>query len=246
MDDLLIYALATFLLAGTIKGVVGIGLPTTAIGVLSQFTDPRLAITLAIFPIVAGNSWQIIRSGNFLSTLKRYGLLGATLATVLLATTFLAPNISTNALILFLGVMIVLFAITSLAFKPPFLPQKHDRTGQIVSGALAGISGGLTAIWAPPLIIYFLARRIDKDEFVRASGVLLLCGSVPLLVGYLNNGLIDGPIAKLSAILIIPTLIGFSLGEVIRRHLDASRFRTAVLVMFLFMGLNLLRRAFFP
>lgn len=51
MDEILIYALLAFLLAGTIKGIVGIGLPTTSIGILSQVTDPRLAITLAVFPI---------------------------------------------------------------------------------------------------------------------------------------------------------------------------------------------------
>ena len=45
--------------------------------------------------------------------------------------------------------------------------------------------------------------------------------------------------------MVVPTLIGFALGERLRRHLDASRFRLAVLVMFLVMGLNLLREAFF-
>jgi len=245
MDEILIYALLAFLLAGTIKGVVGIGLPTTSIGILSQITDPRLAITLSIFPIVAGNAWQILRSGRIIATLKRYGLLGAALAIVLLATTFLAPNISTNTLVIVLGVMIVLFSITSLAVTLPYLSDKYDNIGQVIAGALAGISGGLTAIWAPPIVMYFLARRIEKDEFVRASGVLLLCGSLPLLVGYLYNGMIDAPTAKLSAILIIPTLLGFSLGEVLRRKVSADRFRTLILVIFLLMGLNLLRRSFF-
>lgn len=245
MDDLLIYALAAFLIAGTIKGVVGIGLPTTSIGILSQVTDPRLAITLAIFPILVGNTWQVFRAGNVLATIKRYGVFAITLALVLLATTFVVTAIPTDILVILLGGMIVLFSITSLAFTPPFLPEKYDRIGQLVAGGIAGVSGGLTAIWAPPMVVYFLARRISKEEFVGASGVLILCGSVPLLIGYVSNGLINAQTAQLSAILVVPTLLGFSLGEFIRRKISSEKFRTLVLVIFLLMGLNLLRRALF-
>ena len=245
MDDIVLLALLVFLLAGTIKGVVGIGMPTTSIGVMSQFTDPRLAITLAVFPIVVANGWQMYRAGNILGTVRRYWIFGAVLGVVLLATSLLATSISTTILVTLLGIMIVLFSITSLALKPPILPEKYDRIGQVVAGTLAGISGGLTAIWGPPMIIYFLSRRLDKDEFVRASSVLLLAGSIPLLIGYINNGLLDGPTATLSAILVIPTLLGFTLGELVRRRLGSEKFRTLVLILFLLMGLNLLRRALF-
>ena len=95
------------------------------------------------------------------------------------------------------------------------------------------------------MVIYFLARRLDKDEFIRASGLLFLCGSIPLLAGYVNNGMITSDTALMSALMVVPTLVGFAIGEQLRRRLDASRFRTAVLVMFLIMGLNLLREAFF-
>jgi hypothetical protein len=220
-------------------------MPTTSIGIMSQFTDPRLAITLAVFPIVVGNAWQMFRAGNIVATIRRYWIFGVALAVILLATSLLATGISTTMLITLLGIMIVLFSVTSLAIKPPFLPEKYDRIGQLVAGFLGGISGGLTAIWGPPMIVYFLARRLDKDEFVRASGVLLLAGSIPLLIGYIGNGLLDGPTATLSALLVIPTLLGFTLGEFVRNRLGSEKFRTLVLILFLLMGLNLLRRALF-
>ncbi len=244
-DDLLVYALLTFLVAGSVKGMVGIGLPMTAIGIMSQFADPRLSVTLAIFPIFASNIYQSWRAGHAFGALKRYWAFAATLALVLLATTYFVPELPTGVLVTALGAAIVLFAVVNLATRPPYLPEKYDKAGQAVAGVASGISGGLTAIWAPPMIIYFLARRIDKDEFVRASGILLLFGSVPLLIGYVYNGLIDAQIAKFSGILIVPTLIGFAVGEAVRRRLGSDRFRTAVLVVFLIMGLNLLRRGLF-
>ena len=59
------------------------------------------------------------------------------------------------------------------------------------------------------------------------------------------SGLLDGETAPLSAGMVVPSLIGFTLGEAIRRRLDADRFRTVVLWMFLLMGLNLIRRSLF-
>ena len=238
-------AMATFLVAGIIKGTIGIGLPTTAIGILSQFTDVRLAITLAVLPIVAGNAWQMFRSGNIFSTARRYATFAVALIIVLFVTAVTVTNVPTQALVVMLGTVIVLFSLVSLSFTPPRLPDSWDRPAQAVSGVAAGILGGLTAIWAPPVLIYFLSRRIEKDEFIRATALLLLAGSLPLLAGYLVNGQLLGETGKLSALLIIPTLVGFTFGEYLRSKLNADRFRAAVLVMFLLMGLNLLRRAFF-
>ncbi len=243
--NLLALGFAVFLLAGTIKGVVGIGLPIAAVGILSQFIDARTAILLAVFPIVISNFWQVYRAGNILPTIRRFGILAISLAVAMFITTFFAKSVSAEVLVFALGFMIVLFAATNLAFAPPPLPARWDRPVQIVTGIFAGITGGLTAIWGPPIVIYFLASRLDKDEFIRASGILFLCGSVPLLFGYINNGLITAETALLSGAMIVPTLIGFAVGERLRRHLDASRFRMAVLVMFLLIGLNLLREAFF-
>ena len=243
--NLLVIGALVFLLAGTIKGVVGIGLPIAAVGILSQMIEPRTAVLLAIFPIVVGNVWQVYRSGNIVPAIKRYGIFAATLAVVLFVTTLFAHGISAEVLVFALGIMIVLFAATNLAFTPPALPARYDRIGQVVAGIVSGISGGLTAIWGPPMVIYFLARRLDKDEFIRASGILFLCGSVPLLLGYINNGMITTEVAQMSGLMVIPTLVGFAIGEQLRHRLDASKFRTAVLIMFLIMGLNLLREAFF-
>lgn len=234
-----------FVLAGTIKGTVGIGLPTAAVGILAQFIDPHVAISLVVFPIMVANAWQAYRSGNILATLKRYWPFAIISMVVLWLTTFMTAAISTDTLVTVLGGVIVLFAVTSLAFMPPMIPDRFDRAAQAVAGVLAGLMGGLTAIWAPPMVIYFIARRVDKDEFVRASGLLIFLGSLPLCIGYWQQGLLSGPNALISLAMIVPTIAGFSIGEILRRKLNDERFRTLVLLVFLVMGLNLIRKALF-
>ncbi len=245
MSDFLLYAMAVFFLAGCVKGVVGIGMPMTAIGILSQFIDPRTAILMAVIPIIAGNLMQTYRSGRFLQTLVQYRFFAISLGVFIFLSTLLVPYVQTEVLVVALGVVILIFAITSLAFAPPFLPDRYDRMAQLVAGTISGVIGGLTTIWGPPMVMYLLARRVEKDDFVRVTGVLLLVGSVPLLTGYVIGGVMDGAMARMSALMVLPVLGGFWVGERLRSRLEPEVFRKILLVVFLLMGLNLLRRGLF-
>ena len=88
-----------------------------------------------------------------------------------------------------------------------------------------------------------MARRVEKEEFVAATGVMIFAGTLPLIGGFWSTGLINGPSVGLSIVLFLPALAGFFLGEALRRRLDADRFRKVVLLVFLVMGLNLIRKA---
>lgn len=245
IDSYLIIATFVFLLAGTIKGTVGIGLPIAAVGLLSQVGDVRLAVTLSIIPIVVANIWQVYRSGRFMDSLRTYWLLALVMCVTLFFASLYAPQVPIAILIIALGVMISAFASINLFIKVPKLSLKWDVPIQIFTGLAAGFFGGITAIWGPPILIYFLARKLDKDEFIAATGVMFLLGSFPLLFGYSQSGQFTTQTLLTSSWLVVPTLVGYFVGEQLRKKLPTDRFRTIVLIIFLLIGLNLLRRAFF-
>ena len=199
---------------------------------MTLFIDPRIAMSLMVFPIMITNLWQCYRSGEFLATARKYGLFASILVVFLIATTYFTAGVSAEWLMVFVGIIIILFAVTNLSFHPPAIPDRFDTLAQVIFAILAGIMGGLTAMWSPPIAIYLLSRDANKDTFVRTTGFLFLIGSVPLCIGFFQNGLLTGPLALVSASMIIPSLIGFSLGEVIRRKLNAQRFRAIVLIGF--------------
>ena len=243
MEAWIIIAIAAFLAAGTVKGTLGIGMPIAAVGLMAQFIEPRLTITLMVFPIMFSNVWQIYRAGKFADSIRKYWLFAVVLVVVLTITTFYTGRVSANLLTGFAGIVVILFSLMNLVFKPPPLEARFERPGQIIGGLLAGIMGGLTAIWSPPIMAFLIARNVEKDEFIRATGFLFFVGSLPLCVGFWQNGMLTGPIALVSMGMILPTIAGFSLGEVIRRRLHPERFKAVVLVFFLLMGINLLRKA---
>jgi len=243
--ELLLFAIAVFILAGTVKGALGIGLPTISISILAQFVDPRIAIALLLVPALFTNTWQVYRGGRVKRSVTLLWPFVLSMCVVMFSVSLLAARASTEALTGGIGIMVVLWAVTSFISKPPKIPQHLRRPAQCILGGISGLMGGLTAIWSPPLIIYLLSIRCDKDDFVRLTGLILLCGAIPLTIGYVLNGLLNKQLAMASCLMIIPTLLGFSLGEVIRKHMSIEQFHKAVLVLFVLMGLNLIRRAFF-
>lgn len=232
-----------FLVAGTAKGTLGIGLPTIAISLMSQVLDPRLAVTLTIGPLILTNIQQMLRGGHISRTLRRYAPYSLALAITITLSAMFAQNLSAQALLLIMGVGIIVFALAQLLITPPPLPTHLDTPTQLTAGAVSGLVGGVTAIWGPPLMIYLMASRVDKEEFVRALGTLLTIGGIPLALVYAWQGQFWGERAWISFGLAIPAVIGFMIGERFRAKLNPARFQTAVLVMFLLLGANILRRA---
>jgi len=235
-------ALIVFLLAGTVKGVVGIGLPSASLSMLVQFVDPRVAIAVLLGPMLFSNVWQVYRGGRVGESLKALW----PFAVCCMLFTWLAARqvarVAADPLVLLLGCSIVLFAVVSFLKPLPPVARHLDRTVQIIAGSLAGILGGLTAIWGPPMIMYLLARRPSNDQFVRFTGFLFLVGSAPLLLGYWESGLLTVQLCWISLLMVMPTLIGFSIGEKLRPFLNQSQFRILVLILFAAMGLNLIRK----
>jgi len=242
--EVLLLAVMVFLLAGTVKGVLGIGLPTISISMLAQFVDPRVAIAFLLLPAVVTNSWQTYRGGAIKRSAVKLWPFVTTMAVVMFVSSMFAARASTAVLVLGIGVMVVIWTLTSFIKTPPPMAEQFDRPIQYALGAFAGVMGGLTAIWSPPMVIYLLSIRCDKDDFVRFTGFMILCGTVPLTIGYVLNGLLDRQLALASALMIVPTLIGFSIGEYLRRFLGGKQFQKAVLLVFFLMGVNLIRRSF--
>lgn len=233
---------AAFLFAGTVKGIAGVGLPLTALGVLTFFTDPRSAFACALVPIFLSNAMQIYRAGSIGPAIRRYLPFLITMVIFIPLVLSLSADASQEFLFLTLGVVILIFVGLNLTKWSPRLPDRHDRKAQFIAGAMAGVLGGLTSIWLPVIVTYLSARNTPKDEFIRASGLILMVGSVPLFTGYVFEGFLTGPIALLSIALLVPTGLGMLAGERLRARLSEAAFRKAVLFVFLLIGVNLIRR----
>lgn len=241
--NILLIATAAFLVSGTVKGVAGIGLPTASIAFMTLFLDPRTAIALVLFPMLGSNLWQLLRGGFLTRCVRRYWLFSTVLFVGVAATAYGTQSTSDRALLAILGVVTLIFVIVSWRGLLPPIADKYDTAAQFGFALVAGVIGGMTAAWGPPMAMYLATKGVDKDEFVRATGFMISVGSVPLVIAYAQIGFLTGPLAGTSLAMLLPTLIGFTAGETIRRKMSVEAFRHAILILFVFFGLNLIRRA---
>src|SRR3984957_8767111 len=69
-EPLMIFIVAAFLLAGFIKGVLGLGLPTVSMGLLAVSMPPAQALAIVVVPAIVTNIWQTF-AGPYLRDILR-------------------------------------------------------------------------------------------------------------------------------------------------------------------------------
>lgn len=240
--EFLLIAAAVFLLAGVVKGVIGIGLPTVSITLLAQFVDPRVAIAMVLIPSLISNSWQIWQGGNILRPAELLWPYVITMMIAMYITSLFAASAPVDLMVLGIGVVVVLWTLTSLWKAPPKLPDHLDPIAQPTAGVLAGLLGGMSGIWSPSMVVYLLARRVSKEDFIQFTGFIIFFGTLPLTLGYINTGLLNRETALASGLMVVPVLVGLFFGRKLRNRINNEQFYKVLLVAFCLMGLHLIWR----
>ena len=234
----LIFMLFVFFLSGIVKGFLGIGLPAAAMALLTLVIPPAHAISLLVIPILFTNLTQFSRSKYRVEAIKTYWLFAIAIILSIFLTSLFLSKYPTGLLTISIGVAMVIVSVNGLIGIKVKLSD--SRFWQISFGVLSGILGGLSSIWSPTVAIYLIARRVDKDRFISATGFLFLAGAVPLILGLIFGGVLTKEAAMQSIFCLVFVRLGFRVGEIIRNKTSQSGFEKAVLIAFLFMGMRLI------
>jgi len=234
----LVFFAVIFLVAGSIKGFLGIGLPASAMGFLTLYLPPAEAIPLLWLPILVTNALQFAHAPHKREIAIQYVWFAAAIIVSIFITALFIADYPTALLTVAIGFAMVIFALNSLFGMT--LPMGTGNGWQIVMGILAGILGGLSSIWSPVVVMYMVATNVAKEKFIGAIGFIFLMGAIALGAGQIVAGLITLNVLVQSSIALIVVLIGFRIGEALRSRITDTHFRTIVLVAFLIMGIRLI------
>ena len=237
--SLILIVSGIYLLAGAIKGLLGLGLPTTAITFMTFVMSPLQAIAVNLLPMFLTNVWQFSRAENRRLLVKHYRYFATSLCISIFCFSFFTGRLSPTALQLLVAFAVMLFSIYNLRQKAISLASDKDMLWQILFGCAAGFMGAFTSMWAVPMVIYLLSRNLSPKEFVDAAGFLLLIGCLPLSVGYIATGVVTSDIWVPAIAATISAWCGFQLGEYLRLYVNASLFRRLLLWFFFIMGVRM-------
>jgi len=202
-------------------------------------------VSLLPIPILLSNIWQSLHSGRFLITLKRFGPLTAALVIGTFIGARLLVDIDQRTLIGIVGLAVLTFAVSAHFPKHLQIGQRTERWLGVPIGFFAGLLGGMTTFFGPPIIMFLFALNLDKDEFVGTISTLYLCAAVPLAVGLGMVGFMGTQEYLWSTAAAAPILVGVLAGQWLRSRVSQSAFRRGLLLMLLVVGVRLIYRAVF-
>lgn len=240
--SLIVAVSAIFMLAGFVKGMIGLGLPTIAMGLLSLFMPPAQAASLLIAPSLITNLWQLAgpRFGELMRRLwpMMIGICaGAWLGGGLL-TGSTAPLAAAA-----LGAALALYAIVGLSSVKLSVPPRAELWLAPLVGLTTGFITAATGVFVLPAVPYLQAIGLDKDDLVQALGISFTVSTIALGAGLLAEGAFSSSAALASLAMLAPTFAGVYAGQALRQRVAQATFRRWFFLGLLALGFYLTARA---
>ena len=222
----------TFLLAGLVKGVIGLGLPTVAVGLLGLAMAPAQAAALLVVPSLVTNVWQLAAGPRLVPLLRRlWPMMAGIAAGTWAGSGLLAADAGGRATVA-LGVALILYAGVGLVSTRLRVPARAEPFLSPLAGAATGVVTAATGVLVIPAVPYLQALALDKDDLVQALGLSFTVSTIALAASLAHEGLFQASLAGASLLALAPALLGMALGTRLRRHMDPGRFR-----LYFFLGL---------
>lgn len=235
----------TFLCAGFVKGVTGMGLPTVAMGILGALISPLAAASLLIIPSFVTNLWQLVAGPSFGALMLRLWsmMLAIVVGTIAGTAVLVGGNIAITTSML--GFSLVVYAAYTLLARQLQVPEKLERLLSPVIGLLTGVIAGATGIFVIPAVPYLSSLGLRKDDLVQSLGLSFTVSTVALGVGLSSRQAYSGDLLLISILAIVPALAGMFLGQFFRCKIRPESFRRYFLIGLMVLGLEMALRPLF-
>ncbi len=239
-NSILVIALGTFFLAGMVKGLVGLGLPTVSLAIITVVIDLPTAMALLVVPSLVTNLWQGAIGGHFKFVVIRIWpfLLCATVFVGVGAFGFSKVDISLLSLLL--GILISGYALSGLTgFKFGFDDSQQKWPGPMLGG-INGIFTGLTGSFVVPGVMYLKAVGFNREQLIQSMGILFSLSTIALAASLKKNELFSTQSAMISLYSVAPAIFGMIVGQKFRSRLSEIGFNRVFFLSLMGLGLYII------
>ena len=244
-EPVLFLIAAAFLLAGFVKGVIGLGLPTVSMGLLAVTMPPSHALAIVIVPAVVTNIWQTFVGPYLRDIIRRLWplMVGTVIGIWLNAGMLTGPYARYGTIVL--GVLLVIYAIVGLSQFSFSVARRDEKWIGGIVGVITGVVSAATGVQVIPSMPFMQAIGMEKDELVQALGVFFTVATVALAFNLTTAGLLSASTALPGAVAMAGAFVGMSLGQAVRSRMQAEVFRHWFLIAMIFLGSYLVGSAIY-
>ena len=237
---LLGWVTVTFVLAGFVKGVIGMGFPTLGMGLLGLAMSPAKAAALLIIPSLATNLWQMAAGPHLRGLALRLWPMLVGIGVGALAASGVIAGGRSGVVSAALGVALAIYAVSGLARLQPRLPAAAEAWAGPAVGVATGVVTGATGVFAMPAVPYIGALGLGRDALVQALGLSFTVSTLALAGGLVVHGALPLGAAGQSALALAPALAGMVLGGWLRSRIPPGVFRVCFFAGLLVLGVELI------
>jgi uncharacterized protein len=238
-EPLLLFIALALLLAGFIKGVIGLGLPTVSVGLLAVTMQPSRAIAIVIVPAIATNIWQTFAGPYLRDIIRRlWPLMAGTVIGIWLNAGMLTGPYARYGTIV-LGVLLVIYAIVGLSRFSFSVARSNEKWIGGIVGLVTGVVSAATGVQVVPSMPFMQAIGMEKDELVQALGVFFTVATLALAFTLTSAGLLGASTALPGAVAMACAFAGMFIGQAVRSRMQPEAFRRWFLIAMVFLGLYL-------
>ena len=235
---------AIFALAGGIKGMIGLGLPTVAIGLLGLFMSPAEAAAILVLPTLVTNIWQAAAGRGFFILLRRLWPMFIGIFVGTWAGTVLFGNMAGAWGTIALGVALVVYAVLGLSKVQFSVPPRNEFWLGPLIGVANGVVALATGVFSLPALPYLNALHFNRNDLVQALGMLFTVSTIALASALVHNGILHYSAAGLSVLGLAAALVGMVLGQLVRGRVKPETFRLFFFIGLLLLGVHLALHGF--
>lgn len=226
----------TFFIAGGIKGVVGLGLPTISLALLAMMFDLPTAIILTLFPSLVTNIWQASSGRHAKIILNQiYPFLMMALITIWFGA-YILSAMDITLLTLLMGCLLSIYAILSLLGIHFKISTRHKKWTGLCLGSLNGALTGMSGIYILPSVMYFQAIGLRREEMMQAMGILFSLSSISMLLAFRYQNILTLQQTMLSLFAVLPAVLGMHVGNKIRQRVPETTFKKILFIALLLLG----------
>ena len=231
---------AVFILAGLVKGLIGLGLPTVSMALLALLMAPAEAAALLTVPSLVTNIWQIRPWTALRPMLRRLGLMQLGICFGTLAGAWVLGAPAGAWAMVSLGAALIGYAAWGLAgTRISVKPQTERWLGPLV-GAVTGLVTAATGVFVIPAVPYLQALGLQRDELIQAMGISFTVSTLALAVGLYFNARYSGAVLEASLLMLLPTLGGMCVGQFLRQKLSPALFQKCFLGSLIVLGVHMI------
>lgn len=242
LDATTAYVLGVVLVASLIRSTIGFGEALVAVPLLALCIPVVVAAPLAVMlslliaAVIVAQDWRHIefRSASWLIASSLLGIpLGLLLVT----------RASDHVVKIILGLVIVGFALFSIAARGKWRLETDRRAWMLGAGFWSGILGGAYGLNGPPLVVYGALRQWSPQRFRATLQGYFLVASAAGLAGYAGIGLWRPPVTRYFLLSAPLAVVSIAVGRWLNRRLEHERFFRLVYAALLALGVILVGQA---